>query len=54
MRAALATHAGRPVAPAEIAAAFAGAAPARIAEWLATLVALGQARRLADGRFVAG
>ncbi len=53
VRAALASHAGRPVTPAEIAAAFSGAAVARIAEWLATLVALGQARVADEGRFVA-
>ncbi|MFZ2421166.1 MAG: hypothetical protein WA029_08450, partial [Anaerolineae bacterium] len=44
----------RPVTAAEVAAAFSGAAPARVADWLATLVALGQARALEDGRFVAG
>ncbi len=52
VRAALASHAGRPVTAAEIAAAFTVAAATRVAEWLATLVALGQARVTDEGRFV--
>lgn len=54
VRGALAAFAGRPVSAAEVAAAFSGASPTHVAEWLATLVALGQARALEDGRFVAG
>ena len=53
VRAALAACAGWPVTAAELAAAFSTAAPARVAEWLTTLVALGQARALDDRRFVA-
>ncbi len=54
VRSALVASAGQPVTAAAVAAAFSGASPARVAEWLATLVALGQARALEDGRFVAG
>ena len=43
---------GRPATAREVAAAFQGAGEARIGEWLATLVALGQARATEDGRFV--
>ncbi len=51
VRAALAGF-GRPVTAREVAAAFKTAGEARIGEWLATLVALGQARATTDGRFV--
>ncbi len=43
---------GRPVTPAEVAAAFDAAPVARVGEWLAALAALGQARVGDDGRFV--
>lgn len=42
---------GRPVSAVEVAAAFDGAAVARVAEWLAALAALGQARAQPDGRY---
>ncbi len=53
VRAAL-TELGRPATAEEVAATFAAAPSARIAEWLAALAALGQARAGEDGRFVAG
>ena len=45
---------GRPATAEEVAAAFADAPAARVGEWLAALVTLGQARRGDDRRFVAG
>ena len=42
---------GRPVSAVAVAAAFDGAAVARVAEWLAALAALGQARAQPDGRY---
>ncbi len=43
---------GGPASAAQIAAAFAGAPPDRVAELLETLVTLGQARSHANGGFV--
>ncbi len=53
VRAALAAL-GRPVGAMEVAAAFDAAPAPRVAEWLAVLAALGQARVGADGRYEAG
>ena len=53
VRAAL-TELGRPATAEEIGATFTDAPGARIAEWLAALAALGQARADESGRFVAG
>lgn len=44
--------AGGAVTAKQVAAGFAGARPARVEELLETLASLGQARRLAGGRFV--
>ena len=53
VRAAL-TELGRPASAEEVWATFTDAPAARIAEWLAALAALGQARADENGRFVAG
>ena len=42
---------GRPATPADVATAFEAAPAARVAEWLAALAALGQARQDDDGRY---
>jgi hypothetical protein len=44
--------AGGPVTAKQLAAAFEGARPARVAELLETLASLGQARRIGEGQFV--
>ena len=53
VRAAL-TALGGPAFAAQVAAAFASAPPDRVAELLETLVTLGPARAVADGRYAAG
>ena len=52
VRAALAAHTA-PATAAELARSFSGAKPDRVAELLATLASLGQARRAGDGRYAA-
>lgn len=47
------TASGEPADEKTIAAAFTGANKARLAELLATLAAIGKARQLEDGRYVA-